>query len=723
MTIAKIHGAEFPIKAIFSNKFNFRIPLYQRPYSWTTEEAGELIDDLISFIGSDDSKRASELSPYFLGSIVLIKEEGVPDGEVVDGQQRLTTLTILLSALRQTIDNSAMASTFTGYLYERGNLLEENPNRYRLTLRERDAEFFRKHIQEEDGIEKLRKLDEKQLTDSQKNIWANAILFLELLEKIPDPERVRLGKFIVQNCLLVVVSTPDLNSAYRIFSILNDRGMDLSHTDILKSEIVGRIPSNQQETYNEKWEDTEEELGRDAFSELFGHIRMIFRKQKSRETLLREFREHVVLKSNDSKELIDDILLPFADSYQIIESTSYESSSGAERVNQILKWLNRIDNFDWIPPSLLFLAENKSDSDLLYHFFRDLEKLAAFMMICRYGINERIERYGKILNDIEKKEDLFADDSPLQLSDEESLLFVKELNGDIYQLVPKRRMYILLRLDSALSDGSAVYDHAVVSIEHVLPQSPEKGSKWIEWFPTQNQRDFYVHRLGNLLLLNRKKNSSARNYEFDRKKNSYFTKGGVSPFPLTTQAISENEWTPEVVAKRQKQLLETLKDVWRLEVDLEEEVPQVSDVEIEKEKKANYHAKMIPRLESHFKEKLEQASGVLWCSEDNSLLVSCQASKKYDRPDHQYWYGLMRATQEELEIHPNAFCAFGLGSAEKIILLPYRELAENIDDLYVSNDSNGNVRHWHIRFLENEGEISLLFLPHKGEMNVTEYLI
>ncbi|WP_417391991.1 DUF262 domain-containing protein [Gimesia sp.] len=723
MTIAKIHGAEFPVKAIFSNKFNFRIPLYQRPYSWTIEEAGELVDDLISFIGSDDSKSASELSPYFLGSIVLIKEEGVPDGEVVDGQQRLTTLTILLSALRHTIQNPDMASTFTGYLYEKGNLLEENPNRYRLTLRERDADFFRSYIQEEDGIERLRELDEKQLTDSRKNIRANAVLFLELLEKLSDIQRVNLGRFIVQNCLLVVVSTPDLNSAYRIFSILNDRGMDLSHTDILKSEIVGRLPSNQQEAYSEKWEDTEEELGREAFSELFGHIRMIFRKQKSRETLLREFREHIVNKIKDSKKLIDDLLIPFADSYLIIESTSYESSSGAERVNQILKWLNRIDNFDWIPPSLLFLAENKANSDLLYHFFRDLEKLAAFMMICRYGINERIERYGNILNAIEKKEDLFADDSPLQLSAEESLLFVKELNGDVYQLVPKRRMYILLRLDSALSDGSAIYDHAVVSIEHVLPQNPEKGSKWNEWFPTQNQRDFYVHRLGNLLLLNRKKNSSARNFDFDRKKNSYFTKGGVSPFPLTSQAISEIEWTPEVIVRRQKLLLESLKNVWRLEVDIEDEFPQVNENEIEKEKRANYHAKMIPRLESHFKEKLEHSSGVLWCSEDNSIVISCQASKKYDRKDHQYWYGLMHATKKELEIHPNAYCAFGLGSEDKIVLIPYHELAENINDLYVSTDDDDNIRHWHIRFLENEGDINLLFLPHKGEMNVTENLI
>jgi uncharacterized protein with ParB-like and HNH nuclease domain len=371
MTVAKIHGAEFPVRKIFSNDFNFNIPLYQRPYSWTTEQAGELVDDLISFIGSDTSVSIDNISPYFLGSIVLIKDEGLPDGEVVDGQQRLTTLTILLSALRHTITTAKFASAMTDYLYEEGNPLEGNPNRYRLTLRERDADFFRTHIQDEGEIVKLKSLDAGQLSDSRQNIRGNALLYLDLLEKLPDEQRVRLAQFIVKNCLLVVVSTPDLDSAYRIFSILNDRGMDLSHSDILKSEIIGQIPPGEQENYNESWEDAEEQLGRDAFSDLFGHIRMIYRKQKGRESVLKEFREHVVKGVNNSKKLIDDVLIPFSDAFTTIQTAGYESTAGAEQVNQMLKWLNRIDNFDWVPSALLFLARNKSNPEKLFHFFSD----------------------------------------------------------------------------------------------------------------------------------------------------------------------------------------------------------------------------------------------------------------------------------------------------------------------------------------------------------------
>ena len=165
MTVAKIHGSEHPIRKIFSNDFIFTIPLYQRPYSWTTEQAGELLDDLLSFIGSDTTVSIDALSPYFLGSIVLIKDDSTPDAEVVDGQQRLTTVTILLSVLRQTIATSKFSAALTDYLYQEGNPLEGNPNRYRLTLRERDADFFRIHIQDAGQIDKLADLRFAWLTD------------------------------------------------------------------------------------------------------------------------------------------------------------------------------------------------------------------------------------------------------------------------------------------------------------------------------------------------------------------------------------------------------------------------------------------------------------------------------------------------------------------------------------------------------------------------------
>ena len=109
----KISAAEFPLSKIFSSDFDYTIPSYQRPYAWTVDEASELFDDLHDFFQSDLEE------PYFLGSIVLIKEENTPRSEVVDGQQRLTTLTILLAAIASDLSDDRRKD-FEDYIREPG---------------------------------------------------------------------------------------------------------------------------------------------------------------------------------------------------------------------------------------------------------------------------------------------------------------------------------------------------------------------------------------------------------------------------------------------------------------------------------------------------------------------------------------------------------------------------------------------------------------------------
>ena len=562
MARIQIRGAEYSIGKIFSNDFVFNIPLYQRPYAWQQEQTEELLDDLLAFLG-DGIDPVADLNPYFLGSIVIIKEDHKPEADVVDGQQRLTTLAILLSVIRSLLAPED-AKALTQYIYEKGNPIEETPDRFRLTLRHRDQVFFQEYVQKEGKIEKLAALDRGQLSDSQQNIQQNTLLLLNRLKSLSEDKQKRLAQFIVKQCLLVVVSTPDFDSAYRIFSILNSRGLDLSHSDILKSEIVGKVPENEQERYGEKWEDAEENLGRVAFADLFSHIRTIYRKLKAKGTILAEFREYVVSAIPDSKELVDSVLIPFADAYSDIKEANYESAQDADEINRIFEWLNRLDNIDWLPPAILYLAKNYPSPNLLKEFFINLERVAAVQMILRRTVNQRIDRYGRVLTAIQNGDELYSAESPLQLTDAEGMDALKLLDGDIYNMLPKVRAYILLRLDSSLSSGGATYDHELITVEHVLPQTPDSGSLWEKWFPDPIERADIVHRLGNLVLLTRKKNSSASNYEFEKKKTSYFAKGSVSPFKITTQVLSEKEWTPEVVEKRQTDLVSKLKEVWQI---------------------------------------------------------------------------------------------------------------------------------------------------------------
>ena len=139
------------------------------------------------------------------------------------------------------------------------------------------------------------------------------------------------------------------------------------------------------------------------------------------------------------------------------------------------------------------------------------------------------------------------------------------MSGDLYHAY-RIRTYALLRLDEALSEGAATYDHDIITIEHVLPQNPPAGSEWTQWFPDAEERERYANRLGNLVLLTRRRNSQASNYDFATKKEKYFkTKGSVSAFAITTQVVSEDTWTPEVVERRQRDLLDTFRSVWQLE--------------------------------------------------------------------------------------------------------------------------------------------------------------
>ena len=156
----------------------------------------------------------------------------------------------------------------------------------RLGLRSLDQEFFYQNVQATGGIVTF--LDNVPLreTDSQQRIFENVKYLYEKLTELDPDERAQLAGFIIGQCYLVVVSTSNMTSAYRIFSVMNDRGLDLSATDILKAEIIGDLSdAEEQRSYADKWEDIEQELGRDRFGALFTHLRTIYAKPQSTERM------------------------------------------------------------------------------------------------------------------------------------------------------------------------------------------------------------------------------------------------------------------------------------------------------------------------------------------------------------------------------------------------------------------------------------------------------
>jgi hypothetical protein len=136
-------------------------------------------------------------------------------------------------------------------------------------------------------------------------------------------------------------------------------------------------------------------------------------------------------------------------------------------------------------------------------------------------------------------------------------------------MMKRPRTYILTKLDSILSDKLAIYEPSLITIEHILPQTVEAGSEWAIIWPNEELRDSWLHKIANLVLLTKPKNSAAQNWNFARKKRDYFSdKLGVSSSALTTTVLRESEWTPETVTKRQKMLIDTLKTYWGLQSDV-----------------------------------------------------------------------------------------------------------------------------------------------------------
>jgi len=560
----RIEAAHKRIMDVFSESYAFTIPAYQRPYAWETEQVEELLTDL------EEAKAQAE-DFYFLGSIVLVKTPGDSPAEVVDGQQRLTTLTILFSVIRDLTGDDAARSLREEYVRQVANEDKGLPETLRLKLRERDQDFFLRHVQEQGATDSLPTADGRP--DSQARILENAGTIRTRLEGMDEAGRTGLLKFLLQNCYLVVVEVPTRTAARRIFTVLNARGMDLTATDILKADLLKRAGAGNETQLSQRWEDIENALDRERFGDLFTHIRMIFEREKPRSALEKGFPEHVNAFRDDPLAFMDGVLQPYADAFTLSLDNDKITQRFGPKTAGLVRSLNRLDNNNWLPPLLLCLKQNSDGSssrDVPNFVFR-LERLAYCLFVTRAGVNGRISRYADVLNFLaprNQQDSVTLEDSGLNITREEASALFNGLYGNVY-LATRVVKPILLRLDQASTDGSAYYDHPTISVEHVCPQNIEEGSQWAEWFSEEDRVD-WQHTLGNLVLLNFRKNSSAQNYDFDRKKAKYFPSGDASPFTITNEVREYETWTPEDIEARQYELLQRFANEWRLDEEFAE---------------------------------------------------------------------------------------------------------------------------------------------------------
>ena len=550
----------------------FHIPSFQRPYAWTTDQTEQLFDDLLNAFNAAQDENLDE--EYFLGTIILAKNKD-KGYDVIDGQQRLTTLTILYSVLASNVVDEEMKEGLKNKLYQKGDKTKGLKNCPRLLTREGkgDRAFFEKYVQEIHTNEFLKCKNEgirvEYETDSQKNVVENAVLLQEKIrnrDNFSDQDQIdKFVQFITQKVALMVVKTSNQETAIRIFSVMNNRGLDLQICDVFKAEVLEKIEEEEvRDEYAQKWEKLEDLVGRDNFDQALSHVCTIKHPYTKNETVLYYLR-HKVLGEQSPQTMIDNILEPYLDAYAVLtRRIDYKASQKAEEVNCILSYLRFNKNDDWIPPAILIYIRYKNKPEKLLAFLKKLELLAAYLNVSGKNIGQRLQRYQPMLLNCAKetaKDDDF--EKNLALTSNETTEFYKVLDGDVYLLQKDRRKALLLRVDSLISDGLAKYDYGLATVEHVLPQNPKEGSQWFKDWPEKELREKWVHRLPNLVLLSRSKNSQASNFDFDVKKEKYFvSKNGSTSYAITASVLKEKRWTPDVVEKRRRDLLERICKKW-----------------------------------------------------------------------------------------------------------------------------------------------------------------
>lgn len=559
---SEIKAAKKEIKSIFSD-FWFLVPGYQRSYVWETDNIQDLLDDLWF---AYENKPENE---YFLGSLVLkqTNKEDFNEYEVLDGQQRLTTFFLLMAVLRDISEDERLKGVCQNRIYQEANPYEGTPERLRIVYQIRDnvEDFIKEYVLEKGGT--LNPKIEENIKSDNTSIshMANAINEMKSFFSSKETKQIEgFGVFLALKLIFIYVSTESIEDAFRMFTILNNRGIPLTSADILKSTNIGAIPTvKEQEKYAKKWEEIEGNLGKD-FDRFLSFIRTVLVKDKARLNLLDEFEKNIYEKEWEEKGGTKKGLLERGKKtidfieryYDIYDKTILEPKLSSNEYNNLITIMNiGLPSSDWIPPVLLFT--DKFGENRLPDFLRKLELKFTSDWLSQYTSTERIKNMNEILKEIEKEgqtvDNLLNNKELFEISKEN---FENALNRkDFYK--KKYAKYILLKYDFLKSSNTAlISNYRNISIEHILPQNPDENSQWQRDF-TENKIEDLKHNLGNLILINGKKNTSLGNLDFILKKERYLKKR-IDIFPSGKVFLQETEWEPQSIKDRQKEMINTL---------------------------------------------------------------------------------------------------------------------------------------------------------------------
>ncbi|MBV36362.1 MAG: hypothetical protein CMP47_13065 [Rickettsiales bacterium] len=546
---------------ILSSSKVYHVPPYQRDYSWSEEHWEDLWEDIKSLIEDEESY-------HYMGSIVL-QRKADKESNIIDGQQRFTTFTIIILAIINRIEELANSGNEKEQNEERVKILRRNylgdkhPTTLRYTsklfLNRNNDEFFQSHLlqlREPNNINSLAASNKKlhkafryfsrkinELENVNENGAALASLITELLSR---------------RMLFIQINVEDELSAYIVFETLNARGVELTATDLLKNYLFSLIGDDREiEMLQRKWKRISDSVGSDKFPDFVRYYINSKRALVRAERLFKNIKDDIST-APQAIELLDQ-LESNAKIFAALKNHNSEVWSERHQVRPHILALS-LFNVKQITPMLLAAYNEMSVAE-----FTRVVKLSVaisfrYSVICRKNPNELEKAYNsaaiKISNgEITTARQVHNELRNIYVSDEE---FEQEFSTKVINNNRRKKLvrYILFKLEGTFPEGtSRSLELDDGTIEHILPENPSRG--WNSEFPTDAQEQ-YIYRLGNYTLLEPTINRNIGNAVFSNKRERY----NDSQYAMTNN-IEYVDWNIQNLTERQQQLARKACHIWR----------------------------------------------------------------------------------------------------------------------------------------------------------------
>jgi hypothetical protein len=584
----RLASEDLSIEELLSGRYAFRIPPFQRDYTWSRAEAVQLVDDIA--LALDDLERTGNATPYFLGTMLLVgPNSGNGEGtsqhseppapprpvEIVDGQQRLTTLTILFAVLRDLAPDREKANLHRLI----ASPADSAGQPFQLQIKAADAGFFQAAIQTPGAARQAHSEPASGNNVSRRNIEDIRKEFVAKLRREFTAEgRRKLAEFARAQARVLMVASDDFDYAYQIFLTINDRGKRLTVGDIFRGEILGPLDVGQRRRFERVIEEMEKYLDpaestRTRGKTFFSHLAAIY--GWSGKGIVQELRR-AVARFGGPRGFASEVFAPMAEAYLFIKRGGREASGPGEVEHWLtaLSWLERHGDDDWVPAAMLGLSRLGHDPARLAAFLEELDRFAHGLMALGCGRPARRRHFTPIVKQILDSRQMPDPRTLFIITPDDQRQILRTIATRLHTLDPPTCKLVLLRLDAAVSERPlAAYRQWLnpslpqaqrLTVEHVLPRGEVSGSGWEPLFPKRTRRQAITECIGNLVLVTEQQNQVAQQAEFALKQQVFFAEG-QHPIFLTDRLRSEQVWDQAAIERRYQPMMQAAQRLWRLE--------------------------------------------------------------------------------------------------------------------------------------------------------------